>query len=38
MPRTDELKQDARAIFLAGVAAADPHDAVVHALEIHDGE
>jgi len=35
---TDELKQDARDIFLAGVAAADPHDAVVHALEIHDGE
>ena len=35
---TDELKTDARAIFLAGVAAADPHDAVVHALEIHDGE
>ena len=38
MARIDELKQDALDIFLAGVAAADPHDAVVNALDIHDGE
>jgi hydroxypyruvate reductase len=38
MADTDELKADARAIFMAGVAAADPHDAVVNALEIHNGE
>jgi glycerate 2-kinase len=38
MAGIDELKQDALDIFLAGVAAADPHDAVVNALDIHDGE
>ncbi|MCI5075209.1 DUF4147 domain-containing protein [Oricola sp.] len=38
MAGQDELKQDARAIFMAGVAEADPHDAVVNALEVHDGE
>lgn len=32
------LRDNAREIFDAGVAAADPHDAVAHALEIRDGE
>ena len=35
---TDDMKDDARAIFEAGVAAADPYHAVLSALEIHDGE
>ena len=38
MTGINALAEDARAIFLAGVAAADPHDAVAKALEIHDGE
>ncbi len=38
MNTTDTLSSDARAIFQAGVAAADPYHAVLNALEIHDGE
>lgn len=38
MSETSEMKADALAIFAAGVAAADPHDAVLNALEVHDGE
>jgi glycerate 2-kinase len=34
----DTLAANAREIFQHGVAAADPHDAVLSALEIHDGE
>jgi glycerate 2-kinase len=37
-PPTEHLLDDARDIFLHGVAAADPHDSVLAALEIHDGE
>ena len=35
---TGTLAADALDIFRHGVAAADPHDAVLHALEVHDGE
>jgi len=38
MAETDTMKQDARAIFKAGVAAADPYHAVMSVLEVHDGE
>ena len=35
---TATLADDALEFFRHGVAAADPHDAVMHALEVHDGE
>ncbi|WP_421856824.1 glycerate kinase type-2 family protein [Oricola sp.] len=35
---TGALAADALEFFRHGVAAADPHDAVMHALEVHDGE
>jgi len=38
MAGIDEMKEDAKAIFAAGVAAADPYQAVLSALEVHDGE
>jgi glycerate 2-kinase len=38
MAGIDDLREDARGIFKAGVAAADPYHAVLSALEVHDGE